>query len=666
MKHLLRTAALSSALFASLPFSGLAAEVAGHVSLYHNGPILTMAGDEPDFAEALLVQDGQILFVGALDEAKGVSPEATVEFDLAGATLLPGLIEPHLHPSLAAIMLQNEIIAPYDWKLPSGIKKGVSGEAQYRERVAGSIKEGATTGELYLIWGYHQLWHGKLSRALLNEIAGDQPVGIIHRSFHEIYLNDAAIAQLGLKQEDFAGNPQVDWENGHFYEGGWLALVPHLAAVLMQPEKYRQGLATMSALLRQNGITTIAEPGFPSASFEAELAFLLSEMAKEPPYDVYLIPNGTQLYGMKNGNREAMEFMETLATTKKYNSSNVKFLPRQVKLFADGAIYSQLMQMKDGYTDGHEGEWMTPLGLFKQQMELYWINGYKIHVHANGDLGQQMVIDVVRELQTKSPRKDHRLTLHHMGYFTDDMAAEMAQLGIEASVNPYYLWALADKYAENGLGPDRASNLVALKLLVDRNIPLSFHSDFSMAPVEPLTLAWTSVNRVTSKGTAVSQDQRIPLYAALKAVTIDAARTLNLEGKVGSLEVGKQANFTLLRENPFEVGSMRLKDIEVVGVVHKGIYHDNGTTVNAATKQRLVGGYRDVPVDQNVEDALAFVLSQMDSGAELAEIVNARAQVVSGMNYAISFRLDDGTAWNAVVYRNLSGQFSLVEEARRQ
>jgi predicted amidohydrolase YtcJ len=603
MKNLFLSLMVALVISSGAIAAGMPDERLQRSTLYHNGPILTMAGQEPFFAEALLERNGKIVFVGALAEARKRSTDTTVDFDLAGATLMPGLIEPHLHPSLAAVMLQNEIIAPYDWKLPSEVKKGVSGEAAYRERITESIKQNARPGELYFIWGYHQLWHGGLSRALLNEIAGDQPVGIIHRSFHEIYLNDAAISLVGIKREEFAGNPQVDWESGHFFEGGWLALVPRMAPILLKPEKYRQGLASMSAILRQNGITTIAEPGFPSANFELELSLLQGEMAGNPPYDVYLIPSGTQLYGMKGGNREAMAFIEGLPSNGAYNTHNIHFLPRQVKLFADGAIYSQLMQMKDGYTDGHEGEWMTPLDLFRQQVELYWNSGYKIHVHANGDLGQQMVIDLVSEMQTENPRKDHRFTLHHMGYFTADMTDQMAELGMEASVNPYYLWALADKYSEHGLGPKRAENLVALKLLVDREIPLSFHSDFSMAPVEPLTLAWTAVNRVTSQGSAFSQDQRIPLYDALKAVTVNAARALDLEGEIGTLEPGKTANFTVLRDNPFEIDPLRLKDNEVKGVVYRGNYYENGATVNTSRERLPVGGYRDLPGDQRVEEA---------------------------------------------------------------
>ena len=585
IRYKIRALAILGAVACSLVLSGCSPEQktknttlpkdSKAATVYHNGPILTMAGEVPKVVEAIVEQSGKITFVGSLSDAKRKVGDAAKFFDLNGSTLMPGLIEPHLHPSLAAIMLQNEIIAPYDWKLPTGIKHGVSGEKEYRKRITDSIKSNATSDEIYFIWGFHQLWHGDISRELLNQIAGEQPVGIIHRSFHEIFLNDAAITKLGIKAEDFEGNPQVEWEKGHFFEGGWLALVPIMAPVLLEPEKYRKGLATMSAILQQNGITTIAEPGFPSSDFDGELFLLKSEMAKNPSYDVYLIPSGTQLYSMKGGNKPAMDFMETLSENPAYNTNNVHFLPKQVKLFADGAIYSQLMQMKDGYTDGHHGEWMTPLELFSEQVSLYWKNGYKIHVHANGDLGQQMVIDNVAKMQAMSPRTDHRFTLHHMGYFTKEMTTQMAKLGMEASVNPYYLWALADKYTEYGLGKERAENLVALKLLVDDNIPFSFHSDFSMAPVEPLTLAWAAVNRVTSQGNSLSQNQRIEMYDALQAITIDAARSLNLEKEIGSLVTGKVANFTILAENPMTIDSMKLKDIAVEAVVYKGKYVSN-------------------------------------------------------------------------------------------
>ena len=539
-------------------------------TVYFGGDIITMDGKELELAEAVVAQNDEIVFVGSLTEAKAEFPNAT-EHNLKGNTLMPGLVEPHVHPSLAATMLPNEIIAPYDWVLPNGTKKGVTGHDAYMERITNSINENAKEGEMYFIWGYHQLWHGELSRDMINTITKDKPVGIIHRSFHEIYLNDAAIALLGITEADFKGNPQVEWEKGHFYEGGWLALVPKMATIMLEPTRYMKGLGMMTQLIQQNGITTVAEPGFPSSDFDGELTLLKKEMAKEPPYDVYLIPSGTQLFGMKGGNKEAMAFMETLESA--YSTDNIHFLPKQVKLFSDGAIYSQAMQMKENYDDGHNGEWMTPLDLFQEQISMYWNNGYKIHVHSNGDKGIQQVLDYLGEDQKRKPRKNHRFTLHHMGYFTDDMAAQIAVMGIEGSVNPYYLWALADKYSEVGLGKDRGENLVRINSLVKRDVPVSFHSDFSMAPMEPLTLAWTAVNRVTSQNNAFSQDQRISVYDAMRAITIDAARTLNLEKQIGSIAEGKRANFVILDKSPFTIDPMEIKDIKVLATIFEGRFN---------------------------------------------------------------------------------------------
>jgi predicted amidohydrolase YtcJ len=537
-------------------------------TVYFGGDIITMEGNEVRYVEAVIEQGGKILYAGDRAGGEGIYTGKINALDLHGQTMLPGFIEPHLHPAIAAVLLSGDIVAPHDWRLPAGLKSGVEGHAAYIARIEDSIAASGTANEVLFIWGYHQLWHGELNRSILNELAPDVPVAIIHRSFHEVFLNDKAISLLGIKQQDFESNPQVDWDKGHFFEGGWLALVPKIAPRLMNPKRYLGGLAQMTQMIRSNGITTIAEQGFPSSNFDMELGLLKSEMDKNPPYDVYNVFNGTQLYGMRGGNENAWKFMESAA--QKYNTQNIFMLPGQVKLFADGAIYSLAMEMKDGYSDGFKGEWMTPPSLFEEQMNFYWDKGYTINIHANGDAGIQLCLDVAENMMKRNPREKYHLTLHHMGYFTDAQAKKMKELGIEASVNPYYLWALADKYSEFGLGPERAKNLVRIKSLKDAGVSFSFHSDFGMAPLSPLTLAWTAVNRVTAKQTRVSQSQRIDVFSAMQAITINAAKTLELEAVIGSIKVGKTANFTILEENPFKVDVMHLKDIAITGVVHKG------------------------------------------------------------------------------------------------
>ncbi len=537
-------------------------------TIYYGGNIITMEGEDIAYVEAVVERDGKIIYAGNKSGAVTNFAGKTREVDLKGKTMMPGFIEPHLHPSIAAILLSGDIVAPHDWHVPEGLKKGVEGHDAYIARLKESIAKKGSKDDVLFIWGYHQLWHGDLSRKILNEISPDIPVAIIHRSFHEIFVNDKAIAMFGIKEEEFKGNPQIDWDRGHFYEGGWLALVPKIAPRMINPERYKRGLVDMTKIIRKNGITTIAEQGFPTSNFDMEYQLLKSEMDKNPPYEVYNVLNGTQLHGMRGSNEKAWEFME--AAPEKYNTDNILMLSKQVKLYADGAIYSLAMKMKEGYSDGFEGQWMTPPTLFEKQMNFYWDKGYKINIHANGDLGIQLCLDITKKMMKRNPRKSHRLTLHHVGYFTDDQAEQMQVLGIEVSANPYYLWALADKYSEYGLGPERARNLVDMKSLKDRDIPFSFHSDFGMAPLEPLTLAWTAINRMTAEQTLVSQNQRIDVFTAMQAITINAARTLDLENTIGSITVGKAANFTLLEENPFKVDHMHIKDISVAGVVYRG------------------------------------------------------------------------------------------------
>jgi predicted amidohydrolase YtcJ len=537
-------------------------------TVYFGGDILTMVGDKPNYVEAVVTQQGKIVFVGDKSAAISNYPAQLTQVDLQGKTLMPGFIEPHVHPSIAAIILGGDIIAPHDWDVPDGLKKGVSGHEAYIKQLAVSIEKNSKAGQVYFVWGYHQLWHGELNRALLNKISPDKPVAVIHRSFHEVFINDKAIEVFKLKATDFKDNPQVDWEKGHFFEGGWLTLVPKIAPQLLNAEHYKKGLADMTHIIRKNGVTTVAEQGFPASNFSMEYTLLKNEMAKKPPYDVYNVFNGTQLYSVHGKSNEKAE--QWVAQAGKYDTDNIKMLPKQIKLYADGAIYSLAMQMKDGYRDGFKGQWMTPPALFEQQMNFYWDKGYKINIHANGDLGIQLCLDIVEKMMTKNPRVNHRLTLHHVGYFTDEQADQMQRLGIEASANPYYLWALSDKYSEYGLGKERATNLVHMKSLKERNIPFSLHSDFGMAPLSPLTLAWTAVNRMTSEHTLVSQDQRISAHTAMQAITINAARTLELEKTMGSIEMGKVANFTLLAENPLKVKPMQIKDIKVFGVVYHG------------------------------------------------------------------------------------------------
>ena len=252
------------------------------------------------------------------------------------------------------------------------------------------------------------------------------------------------------------------------------------------------------------------------------------------------------------------------------STDKLRFL-RQVKLFADGAFFSQLMQLGEpGYLDGHSGEWITEPNEFARQSRRYWDAGIQIHVHVNGDKGVDMVLDVLEGLLAETPRIDHRFSLHHLGYSTEAQSRRMAELGAYVSANPYYLYALADAYAVSGLGEERAQHIFRGGSLVDAGVPLSLHSDFSMAPAAPLTLASIAVNRISADGKVWGPELRLSVEDALRSVTIEAARLLRLEEEIGSLQIGKKADFTVLEEDPFSVLPEDLHSIQIWGTVFEG------------------------------------------------------------------------------------------------
>jgi predicted amidohydrolase YtcJ len=540
-------------------------------TIYYGGDIITMEGDSLQYVDAVIERDGKIIYAGNISGAKKNFTNETVEIDLQGKTMLPGFIEPHAHPvSIGAFTLANDIVAPHEWRMPHKTYPAVRGKENYLQAVKKIIESKEDKTKTVFIWGYHKSWHGDLTLKDLDKVSGDVPTIIWQRSGHEIYLNTAAMKKYDIKKGDINEKKQVDWTNNHFWERGYLEVKSRkLNAVFGDKESLKLGMERLTKMMLQNGITAMGEPSFPINNFEDEYKILKEGSEKTKSFSFYLIPGFPEQYTLQMNSEDYEKRIEGMS---KYDTPYIKFLTKQYKTFADGAIYSLALQLQDGFFNCEtcHAEWIFPLKEGEQLFDYYWDRGFKLHVHITGDLGVEKYLDIVERAMKHHPRKDHRTTFHHLGLFSPEQAERMAQLGVEASVNPYYLWALADKYSETGFGPERASFMIATKELTKRNIPVSFHSDFAMAPAEPLTLAWVAINRIVASGKVVRPDQRISVYNGIKGITINAARTLNMENEIGSIKEGKDATFTILKQNPFKIDPVKIKDIPVFGIVYKG------------------------------------------------------------------------------------------------
>jgi predicted amidohydrolase YtcJ len=466
--------------------------------------------------------------------------------------------------------MTSEIISIEDWVLPAGTSKAARSHDEYLRRLADANARMEDPTELLLTWGYHHYFHGTLEKSELDAISTTRPIVVWHRSAHEFFLNSAAEREFGVTRAWWDALPasakeQSDFANGHYWEQGWFAVLPLAARAIASPKRVREGLDLVKKYLHANGVTLGAEPGgiASRAAQDAQNAVL---GGADSPFRFYFIVDGKSITGAYPDERVQAEVEKMLT----WGEGMTAFLPDQVKLFADGAIYSQAMQVTKGYTDGHEGAWMMDPDFFARSFRVYWDLGYQIHVHVNGDAGLDMVLDQLELNMRRHPRFDHRTLIVHFAVSRPEQVDRIKRLGAIVSGNPYYPVALADNYRTNGLDPERADAMVRMGDVERSGISYSFHSDMPMAPGQPLFLMWAAVNRVTPDGNLRGPEQRVSRLGALEAVTLDAAYSLQLEREVGSIEPGKLANFTILGDNPVTIEAARIKDIPVWGTVQEG------------------------------------------------------------------------------------------------
>jgi predicted amidohydrolase YtcJ len=535
--------------------------------------VITMDPDVPD-ATAVAVRDGRIVAVGSRDDLRETG---VVDDTFADAVLIAGLIDQHLHPLLGATTLTTEVIAIEDWVLPERTFPAAGSPQEYRQRLA-DAERALPPGEWLFSWGYHALWHGPLDRAALDAVSTSRPIMVWQRSCHEFFLNTAAITVLGLTAEQMAGHgaasDMVDFAAGHWWESGTNLLLPSLAPVFLTPQRFDDGLRLLASYLHANGVTAVNEPGIMWAIEPWELYQKILGAPETPLMSTFLVDARSQA---DSGMDPADAVADAESQVARAASGKVRLLPEQIKLFADGAIISQLMQMRSPYLDDagnpdlcHHGEWMMQPDTFRAFARAYWNADWQLHIHVNGDAGLDLVLDTVTACMAEHPRTDHRTVIVHFANSTEEQIDRIAALGCIVSANSYYPVGFADRYARHGLGADRADTMVRAASVLARGIPLSLHSDLPMGPAAPLALASFAVNRRTPSGRVVAAEQRISVHDALRAVTIEAAYSWRLEDSLGSITPGKTANFTVLAEDPLTVDPARLADIPVLGTVFEG------------------------------------------------------------------------------------------------
>ena len=535
----------------------------------------TMNPGHPE-ARAVAVCGDRIVSLGdSLDDLKPWTSKipTTVDTRFADKTVFPGFIEAHSHPLLGAITANLPAIAALDTPQAYGPDiKGVKSEAEAFARMRRYESEMKDPTTPILIWGWDVPAMGRhLTRQDLDKISTTRPVLVWDASQHHGYVNSALIAQRKIPSDlkiAGVGHDDKGELNGQFLgvPAASYVILPMVASKLAPAEASRL-MRWLIDLNRRNGITTTTDHSMGIFNIDAE-AGVLGAMFNNPetPQRLMASPDMRSFLTKYGTSEKAIDAVHALQA-----KNTDRLMYRGVKFFTDDSFNGLTFKPGGpGYIDGSTGQWITPPDKLEALMEPWWKDGQQIFVHSIGVEAQDVTIGTLRKLQAKTPRSDHRFTFEHVGMARYDQIRAMKALGASANVNLYYIWLRGEMYP-NVIGKDRADDLAPIGTLVREGVPTTFHSDYPVAPPKPLLGVSLALTRVGQSGTqTLGSVQVIDLQQALRMITIDAAYVLGLDNKVGSIEPGKLADFTVLDNDPYNTKPAAIRDIPVWGTVLGG------------------------------------------------------------------------------------------------
>ena len=536
------------------------------VTVYSGGDILTMAGAEPAYAEALAVRDGKILAVGTRAEVDKAAGAGATQVDLAGKTLLPGFIDGHSHLlNYADSLVQANLNPP-----PIGGVTKIADIIEALRKLKSDMKAGP--GDPLIGQGYDQdmLAEGRHPTAAdLDAAFPDNPVILVHASGHMLVANSLAFKAVKID----ASTP--DPEGGTILRkpGGRepLGLVQEMGMYPFQPILKGARKPEVDLDLVKRAVAHYAANGYTTASEALVLGEKMPviEAAADAgafSIDVIALPAFTMA-------------AELVGTGKiKWGEYRKGLKYAGLKIAVDGSPQGKTAYLTRPFLTPVPGCKTDCRGFpnltqdqVNQLVLLTYKNGVQMFSHCNGDAAIDMMIagHENAEKVLATPGKDRRTVIIHSQIMRPDQLDAYAKQGLLPSFFSNHVYYWGDVHYAN-LGPERAEFISPLASAFKRGIRATNHTDATVTPTDPMFLLWTSVNRVTREGRVLGEAERVTPYQGLQALTVNGAYEYFEEASKGTLEVGKRADFVVLDKNPIKVAPMTLKDIRVLETIKDG------------------------------------------------------------------------------------------------
>ncbi|RQT23339.1 amidohydrolase [Burkholderia contaminans] len=546
----------------------VSATPAAPVTVFTARRILTMNPAQPS-ATHVAVRDGRILAVG--DAADAATWHArfgacTTDDTLRDKVLMPGLVEGHCH-LMEGAMWDAVYVGYYDRRGPDGtLWPGLRSLDAVLERLAEAERAMTDDGPL-LAWGFDPIFFGtaRLTARELDRVSAQRPIAILHASVHLMNVNSAMLARAGIDEDTDIDGVTRDADGrptGELQE--FAAMLPVYQTIggklAISASEKPHAVWNFGRVAQLAGVTTATDL---VNDLSADGNRTLHDVTADPDYPVRIVP---AFAPQRNPARSA----DSVRAEIERNTDKLHFGP--VKFIVDGSIQGFTARVRwPGYAGGQpNGLWLIPPAQLVDVFEPFHRAGLQLHVHTNGDEATDVVLDAMTTLLARQPRPDHRHTLQHCQMADAAQLKRVRALGMCVNFFANHLYYWGDAHYDQTIGPDRASRMDAAGSAQRLGIQFALHSDAPITPLNPLFTAWCAVQRETASGRVLGEGERLSVDDALHAITLGAAYTLRMDHLVGSIEIGKFADFAVLDDDPSVSAPARLKELAVWGTVLGG------------------------------------------------------------------------------------------------
>ena len=530
-----------------------------------NGVVYTVNEAQP-WAEAVAVSDGEIIYVGDTVGVEKLAGARTQRIDLDGKFMLPGFIDSHMHLIEGAGFFNALSLDTY-----GTIEDWLTAIDDYSR----------ANPDLPIIFGYGFLattfGPDGPHKALLDKIDSERPVLIIDEGFHGAWANSKSLELMNVTRDTVDPDPGFSYykrdasgeATGYLLEGTSYLAMDTLGAV--SEDVVIKGAGDILAAMNAYGVTSAFDAGVLEEYIDP--VTVLSELDQQGRLTVRMV--GSLMMRIPDDVDTAVMRVQEIGR----RTGQDKYDYRVLKVLYDGTVEGRTAAMFEDY-QGEPGN-SGATAFSEAQMALMVTQaaaaGMDVHIHALGERAVHEALNAVAAARAANSGSPSRYTLCHIQVITDQDLPRFAELGVIGQSTP--LWASYDTEGRQFVSEDQFNRFWRYRSLAASGAKLTFGSDFpasgagtlGMSPLYNIEVGHTR-QWVGEPDAPVQprESERLDIASLLKGYTLDGAYQLHREGELGSIEVGKKADFAVLEKNPFDANPYEIADIRVLRTILGG------------------------------------------------------------------------------------------------